>query len=89
MIDKDSELLEKFLKDKKDDHYNFEDAVDYKASSGSLQLDLMLNGGLGPGLHRFVGMNEGGKTSASLEVMKNMLNDIPKSKGFYSGRPTI
>jgi RecA/RadA recombinase len=83
MSDKDSELLEKFLKDKKEDHYNFEDSVDYKASSGSLQLDLTLNGGFGPGLHRFVGMNEGGKTSASLEVMKNMLNDVPGSKGFY------
>lgn len=83
MSDKDSELLEKFLKEKKEDHYNFEEAIDYKASSGSLQLDLTMGGGLGPGLHRFVGMNEGGKTSASLEVMKNMLNDIPRSKGFY------
>lgn len=83
MSDKDSELLEKFLKEKKEDHYNFEEAIDYKVSSGSLQLDLMLNGGFSPGLHRFVGMNEGGKTSASLEVMKNMLNDTPGSKGFY------
>ena len=83
MSDKDSELLEKFLKDKKGQHYNFEEAIDYKVSSGSLQLDLMLNGGIGPGLHRFVGMNEGGKTFASLEVMKNMLNDVPGSKGFY------
>ena len=83
MSDKDSELLEKFLKEKKDQHYNFEDSIDYKASSGSLPLDLMLNGGFGTGLHRFVGMNEGGKTSASLEVMKNMLNDVPDSKGFY------
>ena len=83
MSDKDSELLEKFLKEKKGDHYNFEEAIDYKASSGSLQLDLTMGGGLGPCLHRFVGMNEGGKTSASLEVMKNMLNDVPGSKGFY------
>ena len=79
----DINILEKFLKDKKDDHYNFEEAVDYKASSGSLQLDLTLNGGFGPGLHRFVGMNEGGKTSASLEVMKNMLNTVEDAKGFY------
>ena len=83
MSDKDSELLEKFLKDKKDHHYNFEDAIDYKASSGSLQLDLNLGGGFGPGLHRFVGMNEGGKTSAALEVMKNMLNTQDDAKGFY------
>ena len=28
-------------------------------------------------------MNEGGKTSAALEVMKNMLNTQKKAKGFY------
>jgi RecA/RadA recombinase len=83
MSDKDSEILEKFLKDKKGQHYNFEETIDYKASSGSLQLDLNLNGGFGPGLHRFVGMNEGGKTSAALEVMKNMLNTQKQAKGFY------
>ena len=83
MSDIDSDILDKFLKAKKDDHYNFEKSVDYKASSGSLQLDLNLNGGFGPGLHRFVGMNEGGKTSAALEVMKNMLNTQKKAKGFY------
>jgi RecA/RadA recombinase len=82
-MNKDSELLKKFLKDKKDDHYNFEESFDYKVSSGSLQLDLNLNGGFGPGLHRFVGMNEGGKTSASLEVMRNMLNTVKGAKGFY------
>ncbi len=54
MSDKDAEILEKFLKDKKGHHYNFEESIDYKASSGSLQLDLNLNGGFGPGLHRFV-----------------------------------
>jgi RecA/RadA recombinase len=52
-------------------------------SSGSLQLDLQLGGGFGPGLHRFVGINEGGKTSEALEVMKNFLNEIENSKGFY------
>ena len=83
MSDKDSQILEKFLKDKKGHHYNFEESIDYKASSGSLQLDLNLNGGFGPGLHRFVGMNEGGKTSAALEVMKNMLNTQKDAKGFY------
>jgi RecA/RadA recombinase len=78
-----SEVLESFLKQNAEDHYNFEETVDYKVSSGSLQLDLQLGGGFGPGLHRFVGMNEGGKTSEALEVMKNFLLDIPNSKGFY------
>jgi RecA/RadA recombinase len=78
-----SEILDSFLKQNSEDHYNFEETVDYKVSSGSLQLDLQLGGGFGPGLHRFVGMNEGGKTSEALEVMKNFLFEIPNSKGFY------
>lgn len=60
-VTKSSDVLGSFLKQNQSDHYNFEEAVDYKVSSGSLQLDLHLGGGLGPGLHRFVGMNEGGK----------------------------
>lgn len=78
-----NEILDSFLKQNSGDHYNFEETVDYKVSSGSLQLDLQLGGGFGPGLHRFVGMNEGGKTSEALEVMKNFLATIPNSKGFY------
>jgi len=57
-----SEILSSFLKNNKEDHYNFEDDFDYKVSSGSLQLDIQLGGGFGPGLHRFCGINEGGKT---------------------------
>jgi RecA/RadA recombinase len=60
-IQKSSDILNSFLKQNSDDHYNFEKEIDYKVSSGSLQLDLRLGGGLGPGLHRFCGMNEGGK----------------------------
>lgn len=78
-----TEVLSTFLKQNSEDHYNFEETVDYKVSSGSLQLDLQLGGGFGPGLHRFVGINEGGKTSEALEVMKNFLNEIENSKGFY------
>ena len=76
-------VLGSFLKENKEDHYNFEDEIDYKVSSGSLQFDLQLGGGFGPGLHRFVGMNEGGKTSESLEVMKNFCNNLSNAKGFY------
>ena len=78
-----SDVLSSFLKNNKQDHYNFEDDCDYKVSSGSLQLDIRMGGGFGPGLHRFCGINEGGKTSQALEVMKNFLNSIPNSKGFY------
>ena len=76
-------ILGDFLKSNKEDHYNFEESVNYKVSTGSLNLDMQTGGGLGPGLHRFVGFTEGGKTSASLEVMRNFLNTVPNSKGFY------
>lgn len=76
-------ILGNFLKANKDDHFNFEDTVEYKVSSGSLQLDYHLAGGFGPGLHRFTGVNEGGKTSESLQVMKNFLTSMDKSRGVY------
>ena len=77
-----NDMLKSFLKENKEHHYNFEDEIDYKVSSGSLNVDFELGGGFGPGLHRFVGMNEGGKTSEALEVMKNFLK-MPKSRGLY------
>ena len=80
---KSSAILSSFLKQNSDDHYNFEEEIDYKVSSGSLQLDLRLGGGLCPGLHRFCGMNEGGKTSQALSFMKQFLETVPNSKGFY------
>jgi RecA/RadA recombinase len=77
------DVLSSYLKENKEDHYNYEEDIFYKASSGSLGLDIQLGGGFGPGLHRFCGINEGGKTSAALEVMRNFLLEIPNSKGFY------
>ena len=77
------EILENYLKANKEDHFNYEKENDYKVSSGSLQFDQCLGGGFGPGLHRFVGVNEGGKTSESLEVMKNFLGTLPNSRGLY------
>ncbi len=77
-----NQTLESFLKDNKDHHYNFEEEVNYKVSSGSLKFDYELNGGFGPGLHRFTGINEGGKTSEALEVMKNFLK-MPSARGIY------
>ena len=78
-----NELLGNFLKSNKSDHYNFEKECDYKVSSGSLQFDLCMNGGFGPGLHRFTGLTEGGKTSEALEVMKNFLKTVEKPRGLY------
>lgn len=78
-----NELIGSFLKNNPKDHYNFEDDHDYKVSSGSLVVDYELGGGFGPGLHRFTGINEGGKTSEALEVMRNFLKTVPNSRGFY------
>lgn len=47
-IEETNKMLENFLKANKEDHYNFEEEIDYKVSSGSLQLDLQLGGGFGP-----------------------------------------
>jgi len=69
-----------FLKENKEDHYNFEEEIYYKVSTGSLNLDIATGGGLSPGLHRFLGMNEGGKTSEALEVTKNFLNSVNGSR---------
>lgn len=82
-IKKSSDILGSFLKREEAFHYNFEDEIDYKVSSGSLNLDLRLGGGLGPGLHRFTGINEGGKTSAALSFMANFLKPVTKRKGVY------
>lgn len=78
-----SSLLGLFLKNNKDSHYNFEEEVNYKVSSGSLLMDFELGGGFGPGLHRFCGPNEGGKTSCALSVMKNFLDSPTDRRGLY------
>ncbi len=78
-----NELISSFLKNNEKDHYNYEQEHDYKVSSGSLVVDYELGGGFGPGLHRFTGINEGGKTSEALEVMKNFLKTVPNGRGFY------
>lgn len=65
--------IAKFLSDKDNQkyHYNFFESEDYKISSGSLNLDIALGGGLPSGAHRFTGVNEGGKTSCAMAFAKN------------------
>ena len=73
-------ILGDFLKKNKD-HYNTGKVIpDYKVSMGSVKLDVHLEGGLGSGIHRFVGASEGGKTSEALVVAKNALETIPNAK---------
>ena len=79
-----TEFAEQFFKTNRANLYNLEEeADDYLVSTGSLILDSKIGGGLGCGVQRFVGVTEGGKSSAALEVMKNMLRTVPNSKGLY------
>ena len=75
-----TDQISKFLSDKdnKKYHYNFHNAEDYKISSGSLNLDIALGGGLPSGAHRFTGINEGGKTSCAMTFAKNFQKHFGK-----------
>jgi hypothetical protein len=78
----ESQLLE-YLKENKDDHFNFEESVDYKVSTGSLMLDVEIGGGIGPGVHRLVGQNNQGKTPESILILNNFLDTVDNSLGMY------
>lgn len=72
--------LSSFLKEKKDDHFNFEEDHPYKVKCSSLLLTYALSGGLSAGAHRFSGPTGGGKTSCALDFMYHFLN-TPSEKG--------
>ncbi len=76
-------ILEKHLKAQKEYHLNYESEVYYKFSTGSLKLDIETGGGLSPGIHRAMGIYEGGKSSFSIECMRNFLNTVKGSRGLY------
>jgi hypothetical protein len=82
-VDHDSGLKQ-FMKTYEADHYNSNDNYfDYKVSTGSLKLDKETEGGLGPGIHRFMGITEGGKTSECLEILTNFLDTVENSRCVY------
>ena len=64
--------IDSFLKDKNNQkfHYNFNEELDYKIPSGSLNLDMALGGGLPAGVHRFTGVNEGAKPPVLYLLLK-------------------
>lgn len=80
MKENTTEQIQKFLKDKDNAkyHYNDYEELNYKIPTGSLNLDLALNGGFCSGAHRFTGVNEGGKTSCALAVAKNFQKHFEK-----------
>jgi len=80
-MSKTLDQINKFLQDKDNQKYHFNnfEEEDYKISSGSLNLDLALGGGFPSGAHRFTGVNEGGKTSCALAVAKNFQSHFGKN----------
>ncbi len=82
-IKEDSErtsALSRILKERKDEHYNFEERVMWKISTGSLLLDCAMEGGISPSLLRLCGANNEGKTPEALEICRNFLEIVPNSK---------
>lgn len=75
-------IVSSIFKNNKEDHYNYEEEVYYEVSSGSLNFDLEIDG-MGPGCHRFLGIDSGGKTSSALQFMKGFLDEPKDRRGVY------
>lgn len=71
--------LGSYLKDTKEDHYNFESDNDYRVRASSLSLTSAMDGGISPGAHRALGITAGGKTSCTLDMMYHHLK---RGKGY-------
>lgn len=78
-----AEQIKSYLTDNKDDHYAFEEEQNYSVSSGSLLLDIEMGGGIKPGIVRFCGLAEGGKTSCALAFAKNFQESVDNSYVVY------
>ena len=77
--------IKSLLQDKrfKGDHYNDLEKVSWVCSTGSLQLDLFLDGGIRPGFFRVSGEPESGKTSFALNTARIFQETIPNGFVFY------
>jgi RecA/RadA recombinase len=84
-IEKESVVssINDFLKDHEGHHYNNLPEVHYCVKTGSLNFDITLDGGFGPGIHRFSGVNEGGKTSCALQIGANFQKQVKNAYVIY------
>ena len=78
-----SSQLAVILKENKEDHFNFQERVDWRISTGSLLLDSYMGGGIGPSLVRLTGSPNEGKSPQAIEILRNFLISIPNSRGFW------
>jgi len=79
------EKIAQLLDDKrfKNFHYNTSAAVDWCCSTGSIALDIFMDGGLTPGIFRLSGEPESGKTSFALNCAKIFQETVKNSFVFY------
>jgi RecA/RadA recombinase len=82
-LDVSKKQVEQFLIKNKADHLNFEETVDWRASTGSLQFDAELGGGFGPGGYKVSGASFSGKTNCILNCLRNALNTVNNAKGLW------
>lgn len=59
------------------------ESIDFKLSTGSLILDVLAGGGVGPGIIRFCGDAGGGKTYQALTLMENWFKLFPNAYGLF------
>jgi len=72
-----------YLKNNKEDHYNFEEEQFYKVPTSSLTVNAMIGGGFCPGAQRAIGITSGGKTSFTLDGMFNFFKGGAGRMGVY------
>jgi RecA/RadA recombinase len=77
------EQIQSYLKENKEDHYNFDETPEYTVSSGSLLLDIEMGGGIRPSIIRASGVAEGGKTSCALSFARNFQSSLDNSMAIY------
>ena len=77
--------ISKLLEDKKfkPHHYNTGEAIDWTSSTGSISLDMFMDGGLVPGIFRLSGEPESGKTSFALNCAKIFQETVDDAFVFY------
>lgn len=74
------DILKEHLRANKQFHFNNEASPNYLVSTGSLIMDIAMDGGVRPGMLRFTGISEGGKTSEMLTIANNFLSDKKNTK---------
>lgn len=72
--------LKALMKKNENDHLNYVEAVNYKVSTGVLMMDMEMGGGVNAGLVRVGGATESGKSSFTLEVLRNFF-ELHKTRG--------